>query len=492
MTEMETRMVTERDELEVAIIGAGMSGLLMAIRLEEAGIERFRVFEKASSVGGTWRENTYPGLTCDVPSFFYSYSFEPNLDWSHRFAPGHEIRAYFEGVAEKYDLHRRVSFETEVSDARYHDGGWSIKTRDGERVRARFLVMATGPLHHKHIPDIPGLQRFAGDAFHTAAWNHDVSLEGKRIGLIGTGSTAVQATTPLSKVASELTIFQRTAQWIFPIGNEAYSDAQRARKHRFPFLASLTRLFYKRLFEASSSAVVKEGFFRRRLSKGCRDHLATVADPELRAKLTPDYEPGCKRLVMSTEFYDTVQKKNVHLEVSHIQEIEPEGVRTEDGTLHELDVLVLATGFDPHAWGVEHVIGAEDRSLAQAWKEGTRTYRSLAMPGFPNLFFLAGPQCPLGNISVIDVSETQASYILQCIEKLERDGHGEIEPTREATGAFNRSVKEAMKGTLWVTGCKSWYLDEEGDPVLWPWSARRFHQDLKRPDFAHYELRSVG
>jgi cation diffusion facilitator CzcD-associated flavoprotein CzcO len=476
------------DDLEVAVIGAGMSGILMAIRLKEAGIERFAVFEKAASVGGTWRENTYPGLTCDVPSFFYSYSFETNPDWSHRFAPGPEIRAYFERVAEKYGVLRFVRFETEVCDARYQDGGWSIETRGGDRVRARFVVMATGPLHHKHVPDIPGLDTFEGALFHTAAWDHSVPLEGKRIGLVGTGSTAVQAATPLSNVASELTIFQRTAQWIFPIGNAPYSDEQRARKRRFPLLSKGTRLVYKLLFEATSSAVVKEGYFRRRLGKGCREHLATVADPELRAKLTPDYEPGCKRLVMNNDFYDTVQKKNVHLEVSHIQRIEPKGVRTEDGTLHELDVLVLATGFDPHAWGVEHVVGSEGRSLAQAWKEGTRTYRSLAMPGFPNLFFLAGPQCPLGNISVIDVSETQADYILKCMDAVDREGCESIEPTREATEAFNRDVKEAMKGTLWVTGCKSWYLDESGDPVLWPWTARRFHRDLERPDLRHYRL----
>ena len=481
----------QRNDLEVAIIGAGMSGLLMAIRLQQAGIERFRVFEKASRIGGTWRENTYPGLTCDVPSFFYSYSFETNPDWSHRFAPGHEIQAYFERVAEKHGLDRYIDFDTEIGEARYQDGGWTIETRKGERVRAKFLVMATGPLHHKHIPDIPGLSSFAGAAFHTASWNHEVQLEGKRIGIIGTGSTAVQAVTPLSKVASELTIFQRTAQWVFPIGNVAYSDAQRARKRRFPFISRLTRLWYKKIFEASSAAVVKEGFFRRRLAKGCRDHLASVADPELRKKLTPDYEPGCKRLVMSTDFYDSVQRKNVELEVSHIQQIEPEGVRTEDGQLHELDVLVLATGFDPHAWGVEQVVGAEGKSLAQAWKEGTRTYRSLAMPGFPNLFFLAGPQCPLGNISVIDVSETQANYILRCIQKLEREGIESIEATREATEAFNRSVKEAMKGTLWVTGCKSWYLDEGGEPILWPWSAGRFHRDLKRPDYSHYDLGSA-
>jgi cation diffusion facilitator CzcD-associated flavoprotein CzcO len=472
----------------VAIIGAGMSGILMGIRLKEAGIDRFRIFEKASSVGGTWRENTYPGLACDVPSFFYSYSFETNRDWSHRFAPGPEIRAYFERVAEKYDLRPHIRFDSEVCEARYEAGRWSLETRDGERTTAKFLVMATGPLHHKHIPEIEGLDRFAGDAFHTAAWDHDASLAGKRIGLIGTGSTAIQTATPLADTASELTIFQRTAQWIFPIDNEPYSEAQRARKHRFPVLARLTRLWYKRLFELSSQAVVRPGWARRNLDKSCRDHLQTVGDPELRRKLTPDYAPGCKRLVMSGEFYSTVQRKNVNLEVSRIHRIEPEGVRTEDGALHELDVLVLATGFEPHAWGVGNVVGSEGKSLAQAWKDGTRTYRSIAMPGFPNLFFLAGPQSPLGNISVIDISETEAEYVLTCMRKLEREGLGAIEVTHEATQAFNDAVVDAMKDTVWVTGCDSWYLDGEGTPVLWPWTARRFHRDLKHPDYADFAL----
>lgn len=483
-----TEQTLDGRNLEVAIIGAGMSGLLMGIRLQKAGIENYTIFEKASRIGGTWRENTYPGLACDVPSFFYSYSFETNLDWSRRFSSGSEIQAYFERVAEKYDLNRHIEFDSEIVEARYADGAWAIETRLGEPVRARILVMATGPLHQKYIPEIEGLDHFSGETFHTAAWNHNVPLEGKRIGLVGTGSTAVQVSTPLSKIASRLTIFQRTAQWIFPVENVDYSEEQRRRKHRIPILAWLTRQFYKRAFELSSSAVTRKGFFRRMLTKGCVDHLATIENAELREKLTPDYAPGCKRLVMSSDFYPTVQKKNVELETSLIRRVEGAGIRTEDGTLHELDVLVLATGFNAHAWGVENVIGAEGKSLQQAWKEGTRTYRSIAMPGFPNLFFLAGPNSPIGNISVIDVAETQARYILACLERLREEGMLSIEPSRGATEEFNRSLKDAMKGTLWVTGCNSWYLDADGVPILWPWTARRFHKELKRPAFRDFVL----
>jgi cation diffusion facilitator CzcD-associated flavoprotein CzcO len=473
--------------IEVCIIGAGMSGLVMGIRLAEAPGVRFRIFEKASSVGGTWRENTYPGLSCDVPSFFYSYSFEPKLDWTHRFSPGPEIRDYFEGVAEKYGLLPHINFGETVTSARYEDGGWSIETSSGERTRADVLIDATGPLHHKNYPEIPGLESFEGTLFHSADWDHSVPLEGKRIGVVGNGSTGVQMMEPLAEVATHLTLFQRTAQWIFPIGNKPYSERERAWKRRLPILAKLTRAFYKRLFELSSVGVVKDGYMRRRLSKGCRDYLASIEDPELRAKLTPNYEPGCKRLVLSTTFYPTFEKDHVDLVTEGIDHIAPGGIVTRDGQLHELDIIVLATGFRAHAWGVDHIVGADGRSLKEAWAQGPRTYRSITMPGFPNFFMLVGPNSPIGNISVIDVSETQAQYILDCIERIGNEEGKALAPKREAAEAFQASLREAMKDTLWVTGCSSWYIDPDGVPTLWPWSARRFHELMTKPDFSDFE-----
>ena len=471
---------------EIAIVGAGMSGLLMGIQLRRAGIASFRIYEKAESVGGTWRENSYPGLACDVPSFFYSYSFETNLDWSRRFSPGPEILAYFERVAEKYDLLPHIRFGELVASARYADRGWSIETGSGEKSRSDVLVLATGPLHEKSYPDIAGLDSFAGAQFHSAAWDHDVPLAGKRIGVIGTGSTGVQMTAPLSEVAGHLTVFQRTAQWIMPVGNKRYSDEQRRRKHRLPFLAKLTRWFFQAIFESSSAAVVRPGRLRQKLAADCRKYLATVRDEELRRKLTPDYEPGCKRLVMSTDFYPALAKPNVSLETEGIERVEPGGVVTRDGRLHELDVLVLATGFDAHAWGIDHVVGEGGRSLKQAWKDGVRSYRSVAMPGFPNLFMLAGPNSPIGNISVIDIAEVQSRYILQCIRRIQRGKARALAPSLAATRAFHASLLDAMQDTIWVTGCDSWYLDEDGVPILWPWTARRFHREMRRPKFREW------
>jgi cation diffusion facilitator CzcD-associated flavoprotein CzcO len=468
-----------------------MSGLLMGIRLQKAGLP-FRIIEKSDSVGGTWRENRYPGLTCDVPSFFYSYSFEPNLDWSHRFSPGPEIRAYFESVAKKYDLPASISFNETVETARFEDGRWTIETASGESIRADVLVDATGPLHIKQYPEIPGLESFQGVSFHSADWNDEVDLEGRRVGVIGNGSTGVQMMAPLSEEASRLTLFQRTPQWIFPVGNKRYSDNERKWTRRMPILASVTRLIYKTLFDKSSVGVTEDGYWRRRMQKGCRDYLDTVKDSALKAKLTPDYEPGCKRLILSTSFYPTLNKPNVDLVTETIKRIVPEGVETQDGVVHKLDVLVLATGFQPHEWGIKNVHGLEGLSLRQSWENGPRTYRSISMPGFPNYFMVVGPNSPIGNISIIDVSETQTRYILDCVKGLGRREQVALSPRVEAAEAFQSELREAMKSTIWVSGCNSWYIDPEGSPTLWPWSAKRFHQVLRRPDFSDYDWVKLG
>ncbi len=475
-------------ELEVSIVGAGMSGLLMGIRLKQAGIESFRIHEKALSLGGTWRENTYPGLTCDVPSFFYSYSFEPNPGWSRRFSPGPEILAYFERVAEKYQLLAHIRFGDEITSARHQHGRWQIESASGARAQADVLITACGALHRWRLPAIDGLEKFEGALFHSAAWDHDVELTGRRIGVVGNGSSGVQMMAPLSELASHLSMFQRTAQWIMPVGNHAYTEAERRRKRRFPLLAQLARLYYQQMFEAFSAAVVEPGRRRQAVAERCRAYLATVEDPELRRKLTPDHEPMCKRLIMSRDFYPTLRKPHVELVTEGIDHVEARGVVTRDGRLHELDVLVLATGFDTHAWGIENVVGEGGVSLKQAWAEGTRAYRSVAMPGFPNYFMLVGPNSPIGNISLIDVSEVQASYIMQCLNLLRKRGIAALAPTPEATRAFHAELLEAMKDTVWVTGCKSWYLDADGVPNTWPWTARRFHKQMRRPRLQDFEL----
>jgi cation diffusion facilitator CzcD-associated flavoprotein CzcO len=475
----------------VAIVGAGMSGICMGIKLKQAGIESFTIYEKAERVGGTWRENTYPGLECDVPSRFYSYSFEPNPDWTKYYSPGSEIQRYFEGVADRYGMHSHTRFGKEVERADFEDGSWRIKMRDGEETRADFLISACGVLHHPRYPAIAGLDSFAGDVFHSARWDHSVDLEGRRIGLIGTGSTGVQITCGLSQVAGRLEIFQRTAQWVFPGQNPSYRALTRRVMRRFPVLNRLSYRFWQKYFEhLIGTAVVEPGWQRRFVDALCRLNLKRVRDPLLRAKLTPDYDPMCKRLVVSANFYKAVQQPNVGVVTRTIERVVPEGIVTRDGKLHPLDVLVLATGFDAHAYLRPIALtGPGGATLDDAWREGPRAYRTVSVPGFPNFFMLMGPHSPIGNQSLVIVAETQADYVMQLIRMFMDRELDSVAPTAEATERFNQEMREAMPATVWVKGCNSWYLGKDGLPELWPWTPERHREILRAPVLDELEVK---
>jgi cation diffusion facilitator CzcD-associated flavoprotein CzcO len=472
------------------IIGAGMSGICMGIKLKEAGIDSFTIYEKAAEVGGTWRDNTYPGLVCDVPSRFYSYSFAPNPDWSSHYSPGGEIHRYFKRVADRYGMRSHIRFGTKIVNGAFEDGRWLIATDDGEQIEADFLVSACGVLHHPNYPRIPGLENFAGEAFHSARWDHGVELRGKRIGVVGTGSTGVQLTCALAEVAGRLEIFQRTAQWVFPGPNPRYRALTRFLMRRFPALNRLAYRLWQKYFETVlGHAVVEPGWQRRFVDRVCRLNLRRVRDRELRRKLTPDYEPMCKRLVVSAKFYDAVQKPTVDVVTTAIERVEPTGVVTADGELHELDVLVLATGFDAHAYlrPVE-LTGPGGITLEEAWRDGPRAYRTIALPGFPNFFMLMGPHSPVGNQSLVMVAETQADYILKLIRMFRNGELDALAPTPEATESFNAQMRDAMPATVWLTGCNSWYLGDSGFPELWPWTPDRHRDMLREPALEEYEL----
>ena len=455
----------------------------MGIKLKQAGIDSFTIYEKAARVGGTWRENTYPGLECDVPSRFYSFSFEPNPDWTKYYSPGSEIQRYFEGVAETYGMRSHIRFGKEVERAEFEDGSWRIRMRDGEETEADFLISACGVLHHPRYPDIPGLESFAGDVFHSARWDHSVALEGRRIGMIGTGSTGVQITCALSQVAGRLEIFQRTAQWVFPGQNPSYRALTRRIMRRFPILNRLSYRFWQKYFEhLIGRAVVEPGWQRRFVDALCRLNLRRVRDPLLRAKLTPDYDPMCKRLVVSADFYKAVQQPNVDVVTKAIERVEPEGIVTRDGKLHPLDVLVLATGFDAHAYLRPIALtGPGGHTLDDAWRDGPRAYRTVGVPGFPNFFMLMGPHSPIGNQSLVIVAETQADYVMKLIQMFREGRIDSVAPTVEATERFNREMRDAMPATAWVTGCNSWYLGKDGLPELWPWTPERHREMLRTP-----------
>jgi len=485
--------MTRKRTVNVAIIGAGMSGLCMAAKLQDAGIDSFTIFEKADDVGGTWRDNTYPGLTCDVPSRYYSYSFRPNPNWSHLLPPGPEIQAYFQQVAAERGIRRHIRFGADVTSARYDDGKWRLATADGEET-FDVLVTATGVLRVPRYPEIRGLETFAGPAFHSSRWDHSVSLPDKRIGLIGTGSTGVQITAELGGKVRQLKVFQRTAQWIYPLPNPRYSKLTQAVLYRWPALNRLPYRFWGSFVQfVFGRAPIRAGLQRRLVQAECRWNLRlSVRDPELRAKLTPTYQPMCKRQIMAGHFYRSVQQPGVELITDAIDHIEPLGVVTADGTLHELDLLVYATGFDARAYvRPMDIIGEGGIALDEVWADGPMAYRSVAVPGFPNLFMLMGPHSPIGNQSLVPIAEDQADYAMWWIEQL-RDGRVHTAaPTEAATKDYNERMKAAMPQTIWVTGCNSWYLGKDGLPELFPWTPETHHELLRQPVLADFDVRTA-
>jgi cation diffusion facilitator CzcD-associated flavoprotein CzcO len=475
----------------VAIVGAGMSGLCMGIKLKRAGIHGFTIYEKAEAVGGTWRDNTYPGLCCDVPSRFYQYSFELNPNWTQVFAPGPEIWGYFERVADRYGLREHLRLGKEVVSARFEDGRWSIRTRDGEEDTADFVVSACGVLHHPRVPEIEGLESFAGSAFHSARWDHDVELSGKRIAVVGAGSTGVQIVTDLADSAGRLLHFQRTPQWILPAPNRHYAKWERALQRRFPRLGRFEyRLTEWALGHTFSRAVIQPGWQRRLISWICRMNLRTVRDAELRRRLTPDYQPMCKRLVVSSGFYGAMQRPNVELVSEAIERVEPAGIVSGDGRLHEVDVIVFATGFDAHAYmRPMEVVGEDGLDLEDAWREGPRAHRTVAIAGFPNFFLLMGPHSPVGNYSLVAIAEAQADFAMRWIRMWREGRLSRVAPTEAAMTRFNEEMRGAMPDTVWTTGCDSWYLGKDGRPEVWPWSPERHRAMLRDPDPAEFEVR---
>jgi cation diffusion facilitator CzcD-associated flavoprotein CzcO len=479
--------------LRFAIIGAGMAGIGAAIKLREAGYDDFTLYEKAERLGGTWRENSYPGIACDVPSHLYSYSFEPNPDWSHRYSPGAEIQRYFEGVAERHRVSERIRFGEEVARCERVDGRWRITTQRGLRDDVDVVIGATGVLHHPNLPQLPGLESFSGEGFHSARWDHGVPLDGRRIGIIGTGSTAVQVVSALVGRVGKLSLFQRTAQWIAPQENPPFTDQERELFRREPERMRRLHEDLSRAFaENFSNAVVDANSPPMKLlEEVCRANLENnVHDPELRERLRPNYRAACKRLIVSADFYQAIQQPNAELVSEGIERIEPRGVRTRDGRLHELDVLVLATGFrvDRFLRPIE-VVGHQGKRLESVWEKRPSAYLSITIPGFPNLFLLNGPNGPVGNFSLIEVAELQLAYILQLVALL-RDGRcREIDVSEDETARFDAERVEAAKTTIWGTGCRSWYLDDRGIPAVWPWSFDRFREKMAEPKLEAFELR---
>lgn len=473
--------------LRYAIIGAGMAGLLAAIKLKQRG-EAFTVFEKSDRLGGTWRDNRYPGLTCDVPAHAYTYSFEPYAEWQAYYATGAEIQTYFERTAEKYGIVPHIRFGAEVADCRWDEpqGLWHLTLSGGEVVEAEVIIAASGVLHHPRMPDIAGLESFAGTAFHSARWDDAAPIEGARIGVIGNGSTGVQLVTGLQPRAGQVVHFQRSPQWIMPVQQFAYSDEQRAAFRADPALIDAIRYdptYWDAIYRFTRAVTDTEGEDIAIIEQLCLDNLEkSVRDCELREKLRPDYRAACKRLIYSWCYYDAVQQPNVSVERCAIAGVEPQGVRLTDGRLIALDVLVLATGFHANRFiRPASVTGREGVPLDQVWGDRPVAYLAITVPGFPNFFMLNGPSGPVGNFSLIDIAELQWGYIDQLLESLRSGECAAIATREEALADYEKRRIEAARTTIFGSGCSSWYLDSEGVPATWPWNYEAFVDAMKSP-----------
>jgi cation diffusion facilitator CzcD-associated flavoprotein CzcO len=470
-----------------------MAGILSGIKLRELGIGDIVIYEKGDSVGGTWRENTYPGLTCDVPSHHYTYSFERNPDWTRHLPPGAEVRAYFETVARKYDIVPLIRFCEEATRAEWRDGRWHLVFRSGLTDTADILIAATGVLHHPRLPAIEGMGSFRGALFHSARWDHGVPLDGQRIGVIGNGSTGVQIISALAGRAGLIEHYQRTAQWIMPVENGYFSEEQRA-AFRDPAVLEAAMDFagYNAAVDAYTQAIVdqaSEG--AQHIAAACLQNLEEgVRDPELREKLRPDHRPLCKRLIFSPDYYQAIQHPDARLVTESIERIEPEGIRTADGSLHALDVIVLATGFHADAFMRPMAMrGRNGADLDVLWAEHPQAYQAISLPDFPNFFMLNGPNGPVGNFSLIDIAEHQWHFIGQLIRRLQSGEASAICCTAAAMARFEAARSEAARHTVWYTGgCRSWYLDARGIPASWPWSYSRFVEMMAKPQWSDFDI----
>ncbi len=481
--------------LRYVIIGAGMSGIMAGIKLIERGDTNFTVFEKAGDLGGTWRDNRYPGLTCDTPSHAYSYSFALNPEWSAYYAGGPEIHEYFRGVATERGVLPHIRYHSEVTGCVFDEkeGVWQITLADGGTCEADVVFAASGVLHHPNIPDLPGLASFKGKAFHSARWDDTAVLDGARVGVIGCGSTGIQIVSALSKRSARVVHFQRSPQWIFPVPQFAYSDEQRdgfAKDHSQIDAIRRDPQYWSNIYRFTDGVTDFNSPEIAEIEEICRQNLEnSVKDPDLREKLRPNYKAACKRLIYSWEYYDCVQSPNVEVEIGAIERIEPEGVRMKDGTLHELDVLVLATGFKADQFIRPAVVkGRGGKLLDDFWAVRPTAHLAVALPGFPNFFMLNGPTGPVGNFPLIDIAEMQWGYLTQLLESVRTGNARTVEPTDTAFQAYESRRIEAAKKTIFGSGCSSWYLDKTGIPATWPWSYQAFVDAMAKPELSEYEF----
>ncbi len=487
----------EATDFPIVIVGTGFAGLGMGIALKKAGIEHFTILERAASVGGTWRDNSYPGCACDVQSHLYSFSFEQNPDWTRMFARQPEIKAYLEGVAAKYALLPHIRFGAEVVQARYDETLklWQVKCRDGREFTARVLVSGMGGLSTPAYPQLPGVETFKGRAFHSAEWDHGYDLSGKRVAVVGTGASAIQFVPQVQKLAAQLDLYQRTPPWIMPKPDRAIGPFERGLYRRLPFLQRWFRALRYWMLESRVLAFVINPKIMSLAERVARHHInSAIKDPVLRAKVTPDFTFGCKRVLISDDYYPALTQDNVDVITTGIREVRAHSVVTSDGVERPVDCIIYGTGFkaqEPLPRGA--IFGRGGVDILDAWKEGAEAYKGSTVTGFPNLFMIVGPNTGLGHSSMVYMIESQLAYVLDAIRQMRARRLGAVEVKPERQAAYNRAIQTRLQRSIWSSGgCKSWYLNENGkNTTLWPGFTFRFRQQVAQFDIDSYRCESA-
>jgi cation diffusion facilitator CzcD-associated flavoprotein CzcO len=485
-------MVAGVKRVRIAVVGAGVSGLCAGVHLKQAGEGDFVILEKAADLGGAWRDNTYPGVECDVPSHLYSYSFDLNPDWSREFPSGAEIHAYLHGVAERHGLAPHMTFGAQVSSAAFAEGRWRLTLASGEVWSAQFLICAVGGLHVPKYPGLPGAQTFQGPAFHAACWRHDVDLAGKRVVLIGTGATAVQCGPRLAEIAERLSVVQRSPVWVGPKANPEIPAEERARLRADPAALRKKRWDLWKSWEANGAQMIAPGSaLIRKLEQRAVRHLGRqVADPQIAAALTPDYSYTCKRPTISDHYYAMFGRPNVELVQGGVDRVEPHAVVMEDGRRLAADVLVYATGFK--AFDISQALdlrGEDGVALRELWRERIVSYRTVMAPGMPNLFMLLGPNTA-GLTSAYQMIEAECAWVVRALGRMHAHGHAVIAPKRPHADRFCDEVQAQLARTTLNRGCVSWWSDGKGyGHANWPSSSVEYRLMLQRFAPDHFDFR---
>ena len=479
--------------LSIVIVGAGFAGVGMAIRLRQVGITDFVILEKAASVGGVWRDNTYPGAACDVPSHLYSFSFERRFHWSRVYAEQPDIHRYIRHCFDKYRLASHLKLGTEVKRARFDEAAalWRIETTAGATLQARILISATGQLNRPAYPDIPGLGDFSGKVFHSARWDHDCDLRGKRVAVIGTGASAIQFVPELVRKAAKVHLFQRSAAYVMPKLDHPFSNLQHRLFDAVPLLYGVARAAVYLAYESLGVGFLRWRPAMRPMRAAAAWNLnRAVKDPELRRKLTPDYPIGCKRVLFSNDYYPALAKPNAEVVTTGIDSIGRDHVRTADGQSYEVDAIVLGTGFAANdLLAPMDLVGRGGARLKDVWRSGPEAYLGITVSGFPNLFMLYGPNTNLGHNSIIYMLESQIRYVMQAVKRLRASPGTYLDVKPEAQSSFNRQLQQTLGRTVWSEGCRSWYMNAQGK-IINNWSGFTFsYRRLTRAlELSHYEI----